>query len=155
MSRPLHGIAESIRRRDEPVKTFLAALLAVVVANAFAIIADWSTIRVAGDGFLREETANGVIVLLITFLWTAASVVLGGYVVARVHDTRFAVSTFIVLELLLGAGMVAEFWSPAASWFNAAAFLFVIPCAILGATLAPPRGLKWMIQPVSHAKQTS
>jgi hypothetical protein len=118
------------------------------------MIANWSTLELAGNGFLRDQTNNSVVVLLLTFLWTAASVVLGGYVVARVHDTPYAVSTFIVLELLLGAGMVAEFWSPAVSWLDTVAFLFVIPCAILGAALAPPRGLKWMVRPVSHAKQS-
>jgi hypothetical protein len=150
----LHAIAESIRRRDEPGKTFFAALFAVVVANLFAATADWATVRLAGGGFLRDQTTNGVVVLLFTFLWTAASVVLGGYVVARLHDTRSSVSAFIVLELFFGAGLIAEFWSPAASWFDTVVLLFVIPCAILGAALAPPRGLKWMVEPVSHARQS-
>ncbi len=154
MSKPLHAIAESIRQREEPVKTLFAALFAVIVANLFALGAIWATLRVAGDGFLRDQTTNSVVVLLFTFLWTAGSVVLGGYVVARLHDTRYAVSTFIVLELLFGAGMVAEFWSPAAAWFDTVALLFVVPCAILGAAMAPPRGLKWMAQPPSHAKQS-
>lgn len=144
MSRPLHQIAESIRHREEPVKTIMAALFGLVIASAFAIAGDWLTIRLAGDGFLRDQSTNAVVVLLITFFWTAASVVLGGYVVARLHNTCGAISTFIILELVLGAGMIAEFWSPAASWYNTVALLFVIPCAMLGAVLAPPRGIKWI-----------
>ena len=147
MSRPLHEIAEAIRHREEPIKTIMAALFALVIASAFAIAGDWLTIRLAGDGFLRDQSTNGVVVLLITFFWTAASVVLGGYVVARLHNTRGAISTFIILELVLGAGMIAEFWSPAASWYNTVALLFVIPCAVLGAVLAPPRGIKWTAHP--------
>jgi len=119
------------------MKTFLAALFGVIVANLFAVTADWATIRLAGDGLLRDQTTNGVVVMLFTFLWTAVSVVLGGYVVARVHDTRRSVSSFIVLELFFGAGLIAEFWSPAAGWVNALALLLVIPFAILGAALAP------------------
>ncbi len=145
MSRLLHSIAELVRKREEPIKTFFAASLGVVAATAFAIIADWATIRLAG-GF-RNDTANGVVVLLITFLWTAGSVVLGGNVVARLHDTRSALFTFIVMEVLIGAGFVAVYWSPAASWYDTAILVFIIPCAVLGTALAPPRGLKWMAQP--------
>jgi hypothetical protein len=141
--RPLHTIAEAVRRRDEPIKTVLAALFGLLVASTFAIAGDWLTIWLAGDGFLRDQSTNGVVVLLITFLWTAGSVVLGGYVVARLHDTRGTLSAFMVLELFFGAGMVAEFWTPAASWYDTLAILFVIPCAVLGAMLAPPRGPKW------------
>lgn len=151
MSKSLHALAESIRRCDEPMKTFFAALIAVVVANLFAVTADWATVRLAGDRFLRDETGNGVVVLLYTFLWTAASVVLGGYVAARVQDTRRSVSAFIVLELFFGAGLIAEFWSPAARWTDTLALFLVIPCAILGAALAPPRGLKWIVEPLTLA----
>ena len=59
----------------------------------------------------------------------------------RLHNTRSALSVFIVLEMLLGAGMVAEFWSSAASWYDTVAVLFVIPCALLGASLLHPRWL--------------
>lgn len=62
---------------------------------------------------------------------------------SRVYNTRGTLSAFIVLELLLGAGMLAEFWSSAASWSDTVAVLFVIPCALLGAGLAQPRRLNW------------
>jgi hypothetical protein len=146
--RPLHTIAEAVRRRDEPIKTLLAALLGVLVASTFAIAGGWLTIWLAGDGFFRDQSNNGVVVLLILFLWTALSVVLGGYVVARLHDTRATLSAFMVLELFFGAGMVAEFWTPAGSWYDTLAILFVIPCAVLGAMLAPPRGPKWAARSV-------
>jgi predicted permease len=141
--RPLHAFAASIRSRDEPIKTVITALIGLLVASSFAIAGVWLTIGLAGDGFFRDQSTNSVVVLLITFLWTAGSVVLGGYIVARLHYTRGTLSAFMVLELFFGAGMVAEFWTPAASWYDTVALLFVIPCAILGATLARPRGLNW------------
>jgi hypothetical protein len=137
----LHAVAESVRRRREPMKTVLAALLGVLVSNLFAISGNWLTIRFGGEGVLSEQSAYATMVVLITFLWTAASVVLGGYVVARLHNTRGAVSGYIVLELFFGAGMLAEFWSSAASWYDTVAVLFVIPCALLGASLLQPRWL--------------
>lgn len=147
MSQLFHSIAESVRQRDEPIKTFSAALVGFAVATAVAVIADWVTVGLAGGSFLREETGNNVVVLLITLLWTAGSVVLGGYVVARLHDTRAAIFTFIVLEVLVGAGIVAVYWTPGARWYDTAVLLFIIPCAVLGTALAPPRGLKWMARP--------
>lgn len=153
MRRLLYTIADAVRRRDEPIKTFLAALLGVLVASTFAIGGGWLTIWLAGDGLFRDQSNNGVVVLLITFLWTALSVVLGGYVVARLHYTSGTLSAFIVLELFFGAGMVAEFWTPPGSWYDTVAILFVIPCAVLGAMLAPPRGPKWAAN--STGQQTS
>lgn len=152
MAREFKGIAELIQSRDEPLKTLLAALVALIIANVAAICANWGTVWVAGGGFLRDQATNGVVVFLLMFLWTAASVVLGGYIVARFHDTRYAVGTFIVLELLFGAGLLAEFWTPAIGLLNTTALLLVIPCAILGVALAPPRGLKWMTRPPRQAK---
>jgi len=123
------------------MKTVLAALFGLLVSNLFAISGNWFTIRLGGEGFLSEQSSYATMVVLITFLWTAASVALGGYVVARLHNTRGALSVFIVLELMLGAGMLAEFWSSAASWYDTVAVLFVIPCAVLGASLVRPRWL--------------
>jgi predicted anti-sigma-YlaC factor YlaD len=143
MRKRLHAMAESVRRRREPMKTVIAALLGLLVASLFAIAGDWLTVQLGGDAFLREQSSSATIVVLITFLWTAASVVLGGYVVARLHNTRGAVSAYIVLELILGAGMLAEFWRSSAAWYDTVAVLFVIPCALLGASLARPRGLNW------------
>lgn len=140
-SEPLHATPESIRRRRDPMKTVIAALFGLVVTSLLAIAGNWLTVRLGGDPFLREQSSSGTIVVLITFLWTAASLVLGGYVIARLHNTRATLSAFIALELLLGAGTMAEFWSSAASWFNTVAMLFVIPCALLGASLAQPRAL--------------
>lgn len=149
MSRLLHSIAESVRKQDEPIKTFFAAALGVAVATAFATIADVATLRLAAGGLLRDETTNSVVVLLVTFLWTAGSVVLGAYVVARLHDTRSALFTFIVLEVLIGAGLIAVYWSAGARWYDTAILVVIIPCAILGTALAPPRGLKWMARATS------
>ena len=141
MGNGLHVIAESVRARREPIKTVLAALFGLLVSSAVAISGNWLTIRLGGDVFLSEQSSYATMVVLITFLWTAVSVVLGGYVVARLHNTRGALSVFIVLELTLGAGMVAEFWSSGASWYDTVAVLFVIPCALLGASLLRPRWL--------------
>jgi len=137
----LHAVAESVRGRREPIKTVLAALFGLLVSSAVAISGNWLTIRLGGEVFLSEQSSYATMVVLITFLWTAVSVVLGGYVVARLHNTRGALSVFIVLELTLGAGMVAEFWSSGASWYDTVAVLFVIPCALLGASLLRPRWL--------------
>jgi hypothetical protein len=142
MRERLHALAESVRRRREPIKTLFAALLGLLVSSVFAISGNWLTIRIGGETFLSEQSSYATIVLLITFLWTAASVVLGGYVVARLHNTRGAVSAYIVLELFFGAGMLAEFWSSGAAWYDTVAVLFVIPCALLGASLLQPRWLK-------------
>lgn len=144
----LHVVAESVRGRREPVKTVLAALFGLLVSSLFAISANWLTVRVGGEAFLSEQSAYATMVVLITFLWTAASVVLGGYVVARLHNTRGALSLFIVLELMLGAGMLAEFWSSDASWYDTIALLFVIPCALLGASLLRPR---WLTSSQRHS----
>jgi hypothetical protein len=141
MWKGLHDIAESVRARREPIKTVLAALFGLLVSSAVAISGNWLTIRLGGEVFLSEQSSYATMVVLITFLWTAVSVVLGGYVVARLHNTRGALSVFIVLELTLGAGMVAEFWSSGASWYDTVAVLFVIPCALLGASLLRPRWL--------------
>jgi hypothetical protein len=130
-----------VRGRREPIKTVLAALFGLLVSSAVAISGNWLTIRLGGEVFLSEQSSYATMVVLITFLWTAVSVVLGGYVVARLHNTRGALSVFIVLELTLGAGMVAEFWSSGASWYDTVAVLFVIPCALLGASLLRPRWL--------------
>jgi len=46
-------------------------------------------------------------------------------------------------ELMLGAGMLAEFRSSEASWYDTVAVLFVVPCALLGASLSRPRWLTW------------
>src|SRR5450756_695987 len=121
MRKRLHAMAESVRRRREPMKTVIAALLVLLVASLFAIAGDWLTVQLGGDAFLREQSSSATIVVLITFLWTAASVVLGGYVVARLHNTRGAVSAYIVLELILGAGMLAEFWRSSAAWYDTVA----------------------------------
>jgi hypothetical protein len=137
------------------MKTVLAALFGLVVSSLFAISGNWLTIRIGGEAFLSEQSSYAIMVLLITFFWTAASVVLGGYVVARLHNTRGAVSTFIVLELMLGAGMVAEFWSSAASWYHTIAVLLVIPCALLGASLLQPRWLTWSARNTDKAAATS
>ncbi|HEX9129876.1 MAG TPA: hypothetical protein VF850_12015 [Gemmatimonadaceae bacterium] len=123
------------------MKTVLAALFGLLVSSVFAISGNWITIRIGGEGFLSEQSSYATMVVLITFLWTAASVVLGGYVAARLHNTRGAVSAYIVLELFFGAGMLAEFWSSGAAWYDTVAVLFVIPCALLGASLLQP---PWM-----------
>jgi cyanate permease len=123
------------------MKTVLAALFGVLVSSAFAISGNWLTIRYGGEGFRGEQSAYATMLVAITFILTAASVVLGGFVVARLHNTRGAVSAYIVLELFFGAGMVAEFWSSQAAWYDTIAILFVIPCALLGASLLQPRWL--------------
>ena len=93
------------------MKTGLAALFGLLVSSALAIAGNWLTIRFGGEGFRSEQSAYATMPVAITFILTAASVVIGGYVVARLHNTRAAVSAYIVLELFLGAGMMAEFWS--------------------------------------------
>lgn len=141
MLKGLHVIAESIRRRREPMKSVLAVLFGLFVSNLVAISGNWLTIRLGGEGFRGEQSSYATLLVLITFLWTAGSVVLGGYVVARLHNTRDAVSGYIVFEMFFGAGMVAEFWRTGASWYDTVAVLFVIPCALLGASLLHPRWL--------------
>lgn len=139
MRERLHALAESVRRRREPMKTVLAALFGLLVSSVFAIAGNWLTIRFGGERFRGEQSAYATMLVAITFIWTAASVVLGGYVVARLHNTRGAVSAYIVLELFFGAGMMAEFWSSEAAWYDTIAVLFVIPCALVGASLLQPR----------------
>jgi hypothetical protein len=141
MRERLHALAESVRRRREPMKTALAALFGLLVSSAFAIAGNWLTIRLGGEGFRGEQSAYATMLVAIRFIWTATSVVLGGYVVARLHNTRSAVSAYIVLVLFFGAGMVAEFWSSEAAWYDTIAVLFVIPCALLGASLLQPSWL--------------
>jgi hypothetical protein len=136
MRERLHALAESVRR--EPITTVLAALFGLLVSSALAISGNWLTIRFGGEGFRGEQSAYATMLIAITFIWTAVSVVLGGYVVARLHNTRGAVSGYIVLELFFGAGMMAEFWSSQAAWYDTIAILFVIPCALLGASLLQP-----------------
>lgn len=141
MRERLHALAESVRRRREPMKTVLAALFGLLVSSVFAIAGNWLTIMLGGEGFRGEQSAYATMLVAITFILTAASVVLGGYVVARLHNTRGAVSAYIVLELFFGAGMMAEFWSSEAVWYDTIAVLFVIPCALVGASLLQPRWL--------------
>ncbi len=141
MRHGLHVVAEAVRRRSEPMKTVLAAFFGLLVSSLVAISANWLSVALGGESFLSEQSAYATMVVLVTFLWTAASIILGAYVVVRLHNTRSALSVFIVLEMLLGAGMVAEFWSSAASWYDTVAVLFVIPCALLGASLLHPRWL--------------
>lgn len=141
MSKGLHSVAESIRRRREPMKTVLAVLFGLFVSNVIAISGNWLTIRLGGEGFRSEQSSFATLLVFITFFWTAASVVLGGYIVARLHNTRGAVSGYIVFELFFGAGMVAEFWRSGSSWYDTITLLLVIPCALFGASLLHPRWL--------------
>ena len=139
MRRLLHAIAEAIRNRQEPLKTLLTAVLGLALSSAAGITGNWLTIKLIEEVFLREHS-SATIVLLTNFLWTAGSVVLGGYVVARVHCTRATLSAFVVLELFFGSGMVAEFWTSEASFLDALAVVLVIPCALLGAGMRVLRG---------------
>jgi hypothetical protein len=138
--RPVHFIADSIGRRNEATKAVIIALAGLLVASAVAIGGDWLTLELAGARFLRADSTGGLVLILIAFLWTAGSVVLGGFVVSRLGGTRATLSGFMILELFFGAGLVGEFWTPAVSWYDTVALLLVIPCALLGATLARSRG---------------
>lgn len=143
-----HAAAERVRRLDEPIRTAAAALIGLVMAGMVAVAANLLTIGLAGDGLLRDQTTNGVVVLLFGFLWTAVSVVMGAYVAVRLHSTWITLSTFIVLEILLGVGLAVEFWQPGGSWIDALALLFLVPFAVLGGSLARPGALKWTARPI-------
>jgi uncharacterized membrane protein len=130
-------------RRHDGLRTMFAAVAGVAIAGVVGVLGNWIIVRLSGDGFLLENSSRATTVVLVSFLLTGICIAFGGYLTAKFQNTRLAVSSFIVLELFFGAGMVGQFWREGSTWFTTVSILLVIPCALLGAALASRRGPKW------------
>jgi hypothetical protein len=117
----------------------------IVIANIVILFADvvagiGLTLVLGSDAFKSEEAITALTAstpfLLGSLVLGTLSVVLGGFVAARIAKTKHYANAGVVgaIGIVLGVFLAGE--SPL--WFNAIAFLLIIPAALLGGHLAAP-----------------
>jgi hypothetical protein len=119
--------------------TIKAVLAGFLVATALILVGGWAFGKVVAPAMRGEYYAPSLSGGLIALAYTAAAIVVGAYVTARVHNTNETMSGFIVAQAFFGFGLIREFWSTGASWYTVAALVLVIPCAIVGRVFAGKR----------------
>ena len=119
--------------------TIKAVLAGFLVATVLILVGGWAFGKVVAPAMRGEYYAPSLSGGLIALAYTAAAIVVGAYVTARVHNTNETMSGFIVAQAFFGFGLIREFWSTGASWYTVAALVLVIPCAIVGRVFAGKR----------------
>ena len=119
------------------MRTLKAVLWGFLITTALILAGGWAaTLLVApgvdGDYYYPATLAAGLLALF----YTGASIAIGSYVATQIHDTNETISGFIVAQAFFGFGLIRAFWSEGPSWYTVTAVLLVIPCVILGRSLA-------------------
>jgi hypothetical protein len=123
-------------RRRERMRTVIAVLAGFLVASGLILAGEWGYAFLTGRAIRREYYITTFPAALLALLYTGASVVLGAGVATRIQDTSETIGGFSIFQVFFGLGLVREFWSTGFSWYRIAAVLLVIPCAMLGLSLA-------------------
>lgn len=113
-----------------------AVLWGFLVATALILAGGWASTLLVAPAIRGDYYTPTLAVGLLALFYTGASIAIGAYVATRIHDTNETVSGFVVVQAFFGFGLIREFWSSGSSWYTVTAVLLVIPCAILGRTLA-------------------
>lgn len=127
------------------MRTFSAAVSGFLAASALMLAGEWGYSLVAKSPMQGEHYVATFPAIMIALLYTAAAVILGAYVVAKMQNTSEAITGFLVFQAFFGFGLIREFWSRNSSWYSATAMLLIIPCAIIGRALAWRLGRNKMV----------
>ena len=117
------------------MRTLKAVVAGFAVTSGLIVLGSWifrEMITPAARGGYYTPTVSAGIALL----YTAAGIIVGAFVAARIHDSNETISGFIVAQAFFGFGLIREFWSNGSSWYTVSAVVLVIPCAIFGRALA-------------------
>jgi len=93
------------------------------------------------DAFTADDVATGSTVLLIALALSVLFSVLAGWLTARMAktpDNRPAVYLGILL-LIVGIAVQAAYWDAMPLWYHLAFLLLLLPAAMLGGGMVPPR----------------
>src|SRR5512132_1333812 len=134
------------------MRTLKAVLWGFLVATALVLVGGAATKLLTAPAISGEYFPT-IAAGLLAIGYTGASIAIGAYVAAWIHDTNETLSVFLVAQAFFGFGLIREFWSPTSSWYTATAVLLVIPCAILGRTLAQRLGSDRMARRVMMSRR--
>jgi uncharacterized membrane protein len=118
------------------MRTLKAVIMGFIVASALILAGGWAFAALAAPEWHSPESVPTSITGIIGLLITGIAIVAGAYAATRVDDSNSTLSAFIVIQAFFGFGLVREFWSVGSSWYAVGAILLVIPCAMIGRTLA-------------------
>jgi len=118
------------------MRVIRAVLAGFLVTTALVVTGGWALGKIVAPAMRGEYYAPSAGAGVIALLYTAAAIVVGAYVTARLHNSSQTMSGFIVVQAFFGFGLIREFWSTGASWYTVTAIVLVIPCAIAGQVFA-------------------
>jgi len=120
------------------MKALKAVLYGFVAASALLLAGGWAFIALTGSAAGQRNPTLATV--LLALVGTGATIAVGAYVASRIDDSNETTSGYIVAQAFFGFGLIREFWSSGSSWYGVAAVLLVIPCAIIGRSLARRSG---------------
>lgn len=118
------------------MRSIKAVLAGFLVTTGLIVTGGWALGRLVAPAMRGEYYMPTVGAGVIALVYTAAAIIVGAYVTARIHNSSQTMSGFIVAQVFFGFGLIREFWSTGASWYTVAALVLVIPCAIIGQAFA-------------------
>ena len=120
------------------MRALKAVLFGFIAASALLLAGGWAFIALTGSAAGQRNPTLPT--ALLALVGTGATIAVGAYVASRIDDSNETTSGYIVAQAFFGFGMIREFWSGGSSWYGLAAIMLVIPCAIIGRTLARRSG---------------
>ena len=118
------------------MRTLTAVLTGFLVTSALILAAESAAGVLLGPAVGGEYTAPTLAAALLALTYSAAAIIAGAYIVARIHDSADTITGFVIAQMFFGFGFVREFWLTGSSWYTVAALLLIIPCSTIGRRLA-------------------
>lgn len=125
------------------MRTLLSVIAGFCLTSIMILAGEWAYTLISTPGLQTGTTVFSFSIALVSLLFIAISLTLGGFVSAVIDDSPEAISGFSVFQLFFGVWFFREFWTTGFIWYKPAALFLVIPCAMLGRYWAqrPRKGL--------------
>lgn len=114
------------------MRTFIGVVAGSCLTSVLILTGEWGYTMVASPELQSANTLVAFVLALLSLLYIAVAVTLGGYLAGIIEDSRETAAAFAVLQLFFGVWFFREFWSSGFIWYKPAALVLVIPCAMLG-----------------------
>ncbi|HJP87225.1 MAG TPA: hypothetical protein VJ852_14635 [Gemmatimonadaceae bacterium] len=118
------------------MRSVKAVLAGFLVTTGLIVAGGWALGRLVAPAIRGEYYVPSIGAGMIALVYTAAAIIVGAYVTARLYYSSPTMSGFIVVQAFFGFGLIREFWSTDASWYTVTALVLVIPCALVGQVFA-------------------
>lgn len=118
------------------MRIFMGVVAGFCLASVLILAGEWGYTIAASPGLQAEHTPFALLVVLLSLLYLAIALTMGGYLSAIIADSPEAVAGYSVFQLFFGVWFFRDFWTTGFIWYRPAALFLVIPCAMLGRYLS-------------------